>query len=88
MMISPQGYVMQFENDTFEKLIKERDSLVKEIKSLEEIVFDENKTSEAWLVRPGPDVRYQMCLDYLAELCRFISEKYNTEIVWGNEDEE
>ena len=33
---------------------------------------------------PSPDVRYQMHLEYLAELCRIMQEKYNEEYVWGS----
>ena len=86
MMISPQGYISEHEEDSFEDLIKERNSLVKEIKQLEKIVFAKDKTDDSWMVHPGPDVRYQVYLEYLAELCRFLGDKYNREIVWGDEE--
>jgi hypothetical protein len=82
MMISPETYIMDHENDSFEELIKERDYLAKEIKKLEKIVYSDEKKDSSWLVKPGPDVRYQMYLEYLAKLCKFISTKYNEEIVW------
>lgn len=44
------------------------------------------RESEEWLCKPSPDVMYQMNLDYLSALCKFMSEKYNKEIVWGEED--
>lgn len=68
MMISPQGYILEHEKDSFEQLIKERSSLVKEIKDLEKIVFSDDKSDSAWMVYPRPDVQYQMSLEYLAEL--------------------
>ncbi len=88
MMISPQGYISEHENDSFEQLIKERNSIIKEIKDLEKIVFSDDKTDPAWMIHPGPDVQYQMSLEYLAELCKFICDKYNREIVWGETDDE
>ena len=87
MMISPQSFIDLHRNDTFEQLITEKDSLVIEIKKLEKIVFDPEKKSEEWNVHPGPDVRFQMDLEYLAELCNFLKEKYNTEIVWGKDED-
>ena len=85
MMIDPQGYIMEHEKDSFAQLIKERESLLEEIKRLEKIVFAGDKSDEAWMIRPDLDTRYQMNLAYLAELCKFMCEKYNREIVWGDE---
>ncbi len=86
-MISPEVFIDEHKNDTFEQLITEKDSLVIEIKKLEKIVFDPEKKSEEWNVCPGPDVRFQMNLEYLAELCSFLKEKFNKEIVWGEDEE-
>lgn len=58
MMISPQRYLMEHEKDSFAQLIKERESLLEEIKRLENIVFAGDKSDEAWMVRPEPDTRY------------------------------
>lgn len=87
MMISPRSYVDEHRNDSIKKLIKERKSLIKEIEKLEKIVFSKEKSSEEWDFRPSPDVRYQMTLEYLAELCKFISERYNDEYVWGTQED-
>ena len=87
MMISPQGYIEEHKNDTFEELIKEREELIDAIKHLEKLVFSDDRMSEEWMIHPGPDVLYQMSLEYLAELCNFMSEKYNREIVWGDDEE-
>ncbi len=84
MMIGPKAYIMMHEKDSFPQLIKERNKLVAELKRLEKLVFDDKeRLDDAWLFKPGPDVHYQMTLEYLAELCLFIEEKYNKEIVHG-----
>lgn len=88
MMISPETYVSFHEKDSFDQLIKERKRIIKEIATLEKIVFKDNKSDDAWLIDPGPDVQYQLTLEYLAELCKFMSLKYNREIVWGEDEEE
>ena len=64
MMISPQGYIEEHKNDTFEELIDA-------IKHLEKLVFSDDRMSEEWMIHLGPDVQYQMNLEYLAELCNF-----------------
>lgn len=87
MMISPLSYIAEHENDTFEQLLQERDCLIAEIHELEKIVYSEDRSDEAWSICPQPDVRYQMNLDYLSELCAFISKKYNREIVWKDAEE-
>ena len=81
MMISPLSYIKEHENDTFEQLMKERDRLVNEIRDLEHLVFDEERTSDEWFIKPSPYVKYQMSLEYLSSLCTFIQQKFNAEIV-------
>ncbi len=85
MMISPEMYLSEHENDSFPQLIQERNSLLREIRRLEKYVFCEDRTSEEWCFKPGPDVCYQMNLEYLSALCLFISRKYNREIVHREE---
>ena len=86
MMFSPQGYLGEHKNDTFEELIKEREELIDLIKHLDKLVFFDDIMSEEWMIHPGPDVQYQMNLEYLVELCNYMSEKYNREIVWGDDE--
>ena len=88
MMISPNAYVEMLKDNTFEELLAERDSLFLELKELEKIVFQDDKSHSEWMVCPGPDVRYQMDLEYLAALCKYIQEKYNREIVRRDEQDE
>lgn len=88
MMISPETYVSFHEKDSFDQLIKERKRIIKEIAALEKIVFKDNKSDDAWQIDPDPDVQYQLTLEYLAELCKFMSQKYNREVVWGEDEDE
>ncbi len=79
MMISPETFVELRKDMTFDELIKERKRLLADIIKLESMVFDENRSGEAWMIKPGPDAQYQMDLEYLAELCTFMQQKYNVE---------
>lgn len=79
MMISPYSYIFEHENDTFEQLIQERDQLIDEVRRLEKMVFSEDRSDEEWGLCPRPDVQYQVNLEYLSELCSFISRKYYNE---------
>ena len=56
---------------------------------LEEIyAFENGKISpEERMVCPSPEVVYQMNLEYLGELCKLISDTYNSEVVWKDEEE-
>ncbi len=85
MMISPISYIEELKDNSFEQLIAERDSLIQEIKELEKIAFKkgEDRTDPAWQFHPGPDVRYQMNLEYLAELCSFILFKQEDPLLLG-----
>ncbi|MBE6034993.1 MAG: hypothetical protein E7222_09900 [Clostridiales bacterium] len=87
MMISPESYVDDHRNDSFEELIAERNQLVEELNRLEKIVYDKECADKAWSMHPGPDVQYQVTLQYLAQLCDFLQEKYRREIVWKEMEE-
>lgn len=84
MMISPDSYIEMIEDKSYYSLLKKRDCLVREIRRFEK---DKDRSGEEWMIHPSPEVRYQMNLQYLAKLCELISEVYNRECVWGNEDE-
>ena len=36
--------------------------------------------------KPSPEVVYQMNPEYLGERCKLISETYNREVVWKDEE--
>ena len=80
MMISPEAYVKQHIKDPLDQLIKERDTLFADIQDLESELFGNKKPSEDVII-PAPSVQYQMKLEYLGLLCRFICLKYNREVV-------
>ncbi len=86
MMVCPASYIEAIKDEPFDKLIEERKSLEREIERLETILFS-GKTGNENSISPGPDVKYQMDLEYLAELCKFMKEKYNQEIVFGKQKE-
>ena len=79
MMISPEMFADEYRNDSIEEIIEIRDELINDIKDLEKIVFDKERNTEAWGFCPGPDVQYQVNLEYLSQICILLSEKYNEE---------
>lgn len=79
MMMSPEMYVELYRDEPIEKIIKIRDELIDNIKDLEKIVFSKERSSDEWNFHPGPDVRYQVNLEYLSQICILLSEKYNAE---------
>lgn len=81
MMISPKGYIEEQKNKTYKELLKERDSLLKEIEKFE----NHDIPKEDYMIDPSPEVVYQCNLQYLGELLNLISKVYNEEVVWGKE---
>lgn len=84
MMISPEMYVAQFENATYNEMINERDGLIRYILHFEKMEKAGDRSGDEWTICPTPEVRYQMYLEYLSELCIIMKEKYNQEYVWGD----
>lgn len=81
MMMSPEMYAEEHRDDSFEELIETRNDLVDELRTLEKMVFDKEQKGNSWDICPGPDVQYQMTLEYLSQICILLSEKYNGEFV-------
>ena len=75
MMISPQLYVEEVANKSYNELLIERDELIKKICDFE------NGTGEDInaITKPSPDTMYQCHLQYLSELCKLILAKYRKE---------
>ena len=84
MMISPEGFVEIHKDKTYKELLPIRDDLIADIKDFE-ANFENRKESD---MCPSPEVRYQCDLEYLGKLCELISEKYNREYVWGEDEDE
>ena len=80
-MMSPEMYAEEHRDDSFEELIETRNDLVDELRTLEKMVFDKEQKGNSWDICPGPDVQYQMTLEYLSQICILLSEKYNGEFV-------
>lgn len=87
MMISPSLYISDLKHLPYDKLIEERRELTKEIAELEESIFNTDHTGSEWDYMPSPNVVYQVKLEYLSELCAFMQNKFNTEIVHGEQCE-
>ena len=84
MMISPNAYIDQFKNYSYEDLLKIRDEMYESIKAFEKGKID----PKAYMIKPSPDTIYQMNLEYLAEICKLIHEKYNRKINPEEDEEE
>lgn len=83
MMISPEVYMEQLKDAPYAKLIQERDQLIENIRKFEKAELAGDRSDPEWKYSPSPEVRYQMHLEYLSALCRFMHDKYNQEYVWG-----
>ena len=79
MMLSPEAFIkIECENKSYKELLRIRDSLIRQIRT-----FEKGKISEKeYQILPSPASIYQVNLEYLGELCKIISEKYNDEFVW------
>ena len=72
-MISPEVFVEQYADKTYEELIKVRNELINSIKKFEATPQNEDPD---FIICPGPDVVYQMHLEYLSAICKLIIKKF------------
>ena len=81
-MIDPKSFIeFECKGKSFQELLTVRDELLEAIYR-----FEKGKIpAEARNYTPSPEVIYQMNLLYLGELCKLISETYNSEVVWKEE---
>lgn len=77
MMISPEGFISEYEDKAYRELLSVRDKLIRKLRSFEK---NKNDPGEVY-IDPAPEVIYQCDLEYLAMLCKLIAEKYNQEFV-------
>ena len=82
MMISPELYLEEVKDATYEELIRERKRLVNFINTFEKREKAGDRSGEEWKTHPMPNVRYQLYLEYLSVLCSFMAKKYNQEYAW------
>lgn len=78
MMISPEGYVNDLKNETYEKVLKERYKIIREIRYFEKH-REEIMNSEEIYITPSPEVVYQWNLECLSLLCTLLIDKLNEE---------
>ena len=72
-MISPEVFVEQYADKTYEELIKVRNELINSIKKFEATPQNEDPD---FIICPGPDVVYQMNHEYLSKICSLIVQKF------------
>ena len=77
-MPAPQSFVDEFEDESYEKLIKERDKLIREIRHFEKHK-KEIMQNDIYQIHPSPDTVYWWNLKALGYLCKLMSEKFNEE---------
>lgn len=83
MMISPECFIMKYENKSYRELIKVRDKLIREIRHFEKCG---DEISEEIICYPSPETVYRCNLEYLPKLCELISKKYNERYIQNNMD--
>lgn len=83
MMISPESYIEELKDKSYEELLKEKRNLLKEISDFE----NNNISNERFNIDPSPDVIYQCNLLYLSKLCELIAKKFNKEFEWNDFNE-
>lgn len=71
MMIDPISFRKALEDVSLDKIIKERDKIIREIRRYEKGKIPE----EDYGMSPSPETVYMMNNLYLAELCNLINEK-------------
>lgn len=80
MMVSPETYMSFLQDKNYEELIKERDSLIDEIKGYEKISDDFID------MNPSREILYKYNHLYLSKVCELLSEKF-TETGFSNRQE-
>jgi len=72
MMLSPKNLEDEYLTMSYEELLEEKQSLLDYIYRFESGNIDKYE----WNICPGPDVQYQMNLEYLGVLAPIIAKKY------------
>ena len=86
MMESPQSFIEEQKDKSYEELLKVRDELIVDILYFEK--HYEEQMQDELCICPSPDLVYQFNLEYLGELCKLISEKFNETMNIPEEDKE
>lgn len=80
MMMSPEGFLAEYENATYFDLLKLKNELVQRISEFEN---DYNQEKLEWGRHPKPDVHYQWNLEVLSKLTLMLQEAFNSEYEMG-----
>ncbi|MBO4902100.1 MAG: hypothetical protein J5518_04850 [Lachnospiraceae bacterium] len=83
MMIAPVSYISTLKDLDYPELVEKRKALQKRVEELEKLALADDRSDPAWQIMPNPSVQYQTTLDYLAELCTFMSERYAEIYEWS-----
>ena len=84
MMISPGAYIGSLEGRSYPELIKERKELIRFINRFEKNEMASDRSDPGWEFRPSPEVKYQVYLEYLSQICDLMRTKYNEKYIFGN----
>lgn len=76
MMISPEAFALEHENDSYAELLALRDELIKDMREYE----SSNEEIEEMRL-PSPETIYLMNCQYLGKLCELIAVGYMREFV-------
>ena len=85
MMVAPEQYVEQFENASYQEILKVKNELISDISKFE---HDYDMEDPDWEVKPGPDVHYQWNLEVLGLIAPMLSKAFNREYEGGKKDME
>ena len=77
-MVDPQSYIEELKNESYEKLIKVRDKIIREIRHFEKHK-EEIMQNDEYQICPSPDTVYWWNLMALGCLCELMSKKFNEE---------
>ena len=81
--MAPEQYVEQFENASYQDILKVKNELISDISKFE---HDYDREDPDWYVCPKPDVSYQWNLEVLGLIAPMLSKAFNREYEWGEKD--
>ncbi len=76
MMMAPEQYAEQFENASYQEILKVKNELISDISKFE---HDYDREDPDWNICPKPDVRYQWNLEALGLIASLLAEAFNRE---------
>ena len=84
MITSASSYIKDLKDKDYLQLIEERTKLLTFISDYEQKEMAGERSPFDWLTHPQLVEKYQAYLEYLAELCKLMKEKYHKEYIWGD----